>query len=75
MVAATWSFGRLAVDKASELLSAGASAVDAIEAGIRVVESNNDGQYYVGRGGLPNENGARIRSLSRFPNPLHPRFN
>jgi N4-(beta-N-acetylglucosaminyl)-L-asparaginase len=55
---ATWQFGALAVEAcAAKLLQPGASALDAVEAGINVVELDDAEQYYVGLGGLPNAKG------------------
>lgn len=39
------------------MLESGLSAMDAVEAGIRVVELDNQEQYYVGVGGYPNSEG------------------
>lgn len=55
---ATWQFGALAVEEcAARLLRSGTSAMDAVEAGINVVELDDVEQYYVGVGGLPNAHG------------------
>jgi N4-(beta-N-acetylglucosaminyl)-L-asparaginase len=54
---ATWAFGEIAVRKASEHLSLGESAADAAEAGVNAVERDNEDQYFVGLGGLPNAEG------------------
>ena len=55
---ATWQFGALAVEEcAARLLRPGTSAMDAVEAGINVVELDDAEQYYVGVGGLPNAQG------------------
>ena len=52
---ATWQFGALAVEEcATRLLHPNTSALDAVEAGINVVELDDAEQYYVGVGGLPN---------------------
>ena len=53
-IIATWAMGNDGVTRAGEMLEAGASAADAIEAAVRDVEDN---PYYksVGFGGLPNE--------------------
>jgi hypothetical protein len=53
---ATWKFGKIAVSAAAELLRDG-NAIDAVEAGVNAVELDNQEQYFVGHGGLPNENG------------------
>ncbi len=55
-VVATWRFGKLAVQAAACVLKSG-GAVDAVEAGVTAVEIDNQGQYFVGFGGLPNANG------------------
>ncbi len=53
---ATWPFGKLAVDAASESVAAGGSALDGIEVGIRLIESlGSDGS--VGLAGRPNAAG------------------
>jgi isoaspartyl peptidase/L-asparaginase-like protein (Ntn-hydrolase superfamily) len=54
---ATWGFGRISIDACSELLINGSSAVDAVEAGINAVETDDQDQYFVGIGGLPNSDG------------------
>ncbi|CAM9175978.1 unnamed protein product [Ectocarpus sp. 6 AP-2014] len=54
---ATWSFGKIAVDAAAELLADGGTALDATEAGVTAVELDTQDQYFVGLGGLPNANG------------------
>lgn len=56
-VAATWRFGGIAVEKSSEVLSNGGSAIDAVVQGIRTVELDERDQYFVGVGGLPNADG------------------
>lgn len=55
--AATWSFGSLAVQRARACLESGQSAIDAVVAGINVVELDTQDQYYVGLGGYPNAEG------------------
>ncbi len=45
--------GSVGIDEAMRLLKAGGSAVDAVEAGIRLVEANPD-DHSVGYGGYPN---------------------
>jgi len=58
VVAATWNFGILAVESAiDQMIKLDGNAVDAVEEGVRRVERNNDAQYYVGLGGLPNADG------------------
>jgi isoaspartyl peptidase/L-asparaginase-like protein (Ntn-hydrolase superfamily) len=54
---ATWDFGAIALDRCISILKSGSSAVDAVEAGIRAVELDTRGQYFVGVGGLPNSDG------------------
>jgi len=64
VAAATWHFGRLAVEEAATVLSSSSSsslppslALDAVEAGVNRVETDNQEQYYVGYGGFPNAEG------------------
>ena len=57
IAAATWNFGKLAIESCSPLLENGLSAIDAVEEGIKFVELNDDDQYFVGVGGLPNSEG------------------
>jgi isoaspartyl peptidase/L-asparaginase-like protein (Ntn-hydrolase superfamily) len=53
---ATWPFGKLAVDAAAERMAAGGSGLDAIEEGIRLIETlGSDGS--VGLAGRPNAAG------------------
>jgi N4-(beta-N-acetylglucosaminyl)-L-asparaginase len=54
---ATWDFGEIAVKEAAAHLREGWSAVDAAEAGVKAVEFDEQDQYYVGYGGLPNRDG------------------
>ncbi|MCS6830226.1 MAG: N(4)-(beta-N-acetylglucosaminyl)-L-asparaginase [Armatimonadota bacterium] len=56
LLTATWHFGRLAVERAFNLLEQGAPALDALEAGINAVELDESVQS-VGYGGLPNRAG------------------
>ncbi len=56
LLTATWNFGRLAVERAFNALEIGASALDAVEAGINAVEMDPSVQS-VGYGGLPNRAG------------------
>ncbi len=56
LLTATWNFGRLAVERAFHALEIGASALDALEAGINAVELDPSVQS-VGYGGLPNRAG------------------
>ncbi len=51
-----WPFGRVASDRALAALHDGASTLDAVEQGIRLVESNPD-ESSVGLGGTPNADG------------------
>jgi L-asparaginase/N4-(beta-N-acetylglucosaminyl)-L-asparaginase len=53
---ATWKFGQAAVAASGAALSDGGSAMDAVEAGIRVAELDAS-EHSVGYGGLPNEDG------------------
>ena len=53
---ATWKFGQAAVAASGASLSAGGTAMDAVEAGIRTAELDPS-EHSVGYGGLPNENG------------------
>ena len=56
LLTATWNFGRLAVERAFNMLELGASALDALETGINAVEMDESVQS-VGYGGLPNRAG------------------
>ncbi len=56
VVIATWTFGRLAVEVASKLLTEGKSALDAVIAGAQAVE-NDTGVRSVGFGSLPDRIG------------------
>jgi len=56
MVLSTWNHGLPANTAASKIIEAGGSAIDAVEAGVRVVESDPEGQS-VGIGGLPDREG------------------
>lgn len=53
---ATWSFALQAVEKAAEMLSGGAKAMDAAEEGVKLVETDPSVES-VGRGGFLNVNG------------------
>lgn len=53
----TWSFGKLAIDACIPLLENGSSSINAVEEGIKYVELDDNDQYYVGIGGLPNSEG------------------
>lgn len=53
--ASTWAFGRMANEEAHRTLAAG-SLLDAIEQGIRLIESDA-GNHSVGLGGTPNADG------------------
>ena len=63
VAAATWHFGKLAVEEAARVLSSSppslppSLALDAVEAGVNRVEIDNQEQYYVGYGGFPNSEG------------------
>ena len=56
-IAATWMFGEIAVKESLIFIKNGKSAIDAVEAGIRSVELDNQDQYWVGVGGFPNSDG------------------
>ena len=45
--------GRVGIEAAMDILKAGGSAVDAVEAGIRLVEDNEE-EHSVGRNSYPN---------------------
>ena len=53
----TWQFSDSAASTAGRMMEQGASALDAVEAGINVVELDTSEQFYVGYGGLPNADG------------------
>ena len=55
-VVSTWPFSMQLTEKAAEMLSNGAKALDALEAGVRIVESDPNVDS-VGRGGFLNEIG------------------
>lgn len=62
--------GAAAVAKAAELLSAGADPLDAVVAGVGIVEADpND--HTVGLGGLPNEDGVVELDASVMHGPTH----
>jgi len=52
----TWPFGTKANDEAWKILTAKGSALDAVEAGVRVIEADPDNSS-VGYGGLPDRDG------------------
>ena len=56
-ILSTWKFGTLCVKEGRALLESGESAIDAVEESIKALELDNQEQYYVGIGGLPNANG------------------
>lgn len=56
LVISTWKFGLNANQKAMELLSSGSSALDAVEKGVMVVESDPE-ERSVGYGGRPDRDG------------------
>jgi N4-(beta-N-acetylglucosaminyl)-L-asparaginase len=56
-IAATWSFGKIALKTMIPIIQNGGNALDAIEHGINSVELDTNGQYFVGVGGYPNKNG------------------
>ena len=55
----TWDFSAIGMNQIkNEGFSNGEmNAIDAIEHAIKAVEANNDDQYYVGKGGMPNSAG------------------
>ena len=53
---ATWGFSLQAIEKAAELLESGSRAIDAAEAGVKLVETDPSVES-VGRGGFLNANG------------------
>jgi beta-aspartyl-peptidase (threonine type) len=53
MIVVTSTNGRVGIQESMRVLKAGGSAVDAVEAGIRLVEANPD-EHSVGYAGLPN---------------------
>ncbi|MCF8340595.1 MAG: N(4)-(beta-N-acetylglucosaminyl)-L-asparaginase [Chitinophagaceae bacterium] len=56
IVISTWDFGRAANTASWAILSKGGSALDAVEAGIRIPEADESNQT-VGYGGLPDRDG------------------
>jgi len=56
MVISTWNFGYEANETAWKILAEGGSAVDAVEAGVRVPEADPDNMS-VGYGGIPDRDG------------------
>jgi N4-(beta-N-acetylglucosaminyl)-L-asparaginase len=56
VVLSTWRFGLMANEAAWKVLSAGGHALDAVEAGVRVVESDPE-ERSVGIGGRPDRDG------------------
>jgi N4-(beta-N-acetylglucosaminyl)-L-asparaginase len=56
VVLSTWRFGLMANEAAWKVLSAGGHALDAVEAGVRVVESDPE-ERSVGMGGRPDRDG------------------
>src|SRR5438034_5734612 len=56
VIIATWRFGQEACSVGWEILSAGGSALDAVEKGANAVEENPD-VHSVGYSGFPNEDG------------------
>jgi N4-(beta-N-acetylglucosaminyl)-L-asparaginase len=56
LIVSTWPFGKPANEKAREILAAGGSALDAVEMGIRLTESDPNNTS-VGYGGIPNAAG------------------
>ena len=84
-MAATWPFGKLAVEAGIKLLDSGRSGIDAIEQGISLVEVDPNVDS-VGVGGIPNLTGeveldaafmrgvdlavGAVASVKGFPNPI-----
>lgn len=84
-IAATWPFGRMAVETGGKLLAAGRSSLDAVEQGISRVEADPVVDS-VGVGGIPNLLGeveldaalmrgsdlavGAVASVTGFPNPI-----
>jgi L-asparaginase/N4-(beta-N-acetylglucosaminyl)-L-asparaginase len=56
IVVSTWSHGMAANEAAWQVLSAGGNALDAVEAGVRITESDPE-VTSVGYGGFPDQNG------------------
>lgn len=56
LAVSTWPFGRQANEAAQKILEAGGKAIDAVEAGVKVVEADPTIQS-VGYGGLPDRDG------------------
>ena len=56
VVISTWDFGLMANQVAWEILSTGARSIDAVEAGIRLIEADPENSS-VGIGGLPDREG------------------
>jgi len=52
----TWPFGTKANDKAWQIMAAGGNALDAVEAGVKVIEADADNTS-VGLGGAPDRDG------------------
>jgi N4-(beta-N-acetylglucosaminyl)-L-asparaginase len=57
LVISTWSFGKAANEEALKVLLAGGSRLDAVEQGIHVTETDDQGHHSVGLGGKPNAAG------------------
>jgi N4-(beta-N-acetylglucosaminyl)-L-asparaginase len=57
LVISTWSFGEAANEEALKVLLAGGSRLDAVEQGIHVTETDDQGHHSVGLGGKPNAAG------------------
>lgn len=56
IVIATWNHGKQSNQKSWQILETGGSALDAVEAGVRIVESDPEGST-VGIGGTPDRDG------------------
>ncbi|MFO1094448.1 MAG: N(4)-(beta-N-acetylglucosaminyl)-L-asparaginase [Planctomycetaceae bacterium] len=69
IVVSTWSFGRSANEEAMKVLLSGGSNLDAVEAGIRLVESSGNGS--VGLSGGPNAAGVVQLDACIMDGPRH----
>ena len=70
LVISTWGFGMAANKKALEVLAAGGGILDAVEKGIREVESD-PGNTSVGFGGIPNGEGIVQLDACIMDGPSH----
>ena len=69
-VISTWAFGQRANAEAWKTLSSGASALDAVERGVNVIELDPE-NLSVGYGGLPDEEGEVTNDAIIFWGPKH----